>query len=45
METNKPYFVSWIIWNRNTSKWRPIYKFDRCATLKKAEKLKSNLLK
>lgn len=41
----KPYFVNWIIWNRDSPEWRPIYKFDRCSTLEKAERLKNNLLK
>lgn len=42
---SKPYFVNWIIWNRDSSQWRPIYKFDRCSTQEKAERLKANLLK
>jgi len=37
----KPYFVNWIIWNRDSPEWRPIYKFDRCSTLEKAERLKA----
>ena len=45
MKIDKLYFVNWIIWNRGDPKWKPIYKFDRCTTLKKAERLKSNLLK
>lgn len=45
MRTNKPYFVNWIVWNRDSPKWRPIYKFQRCTTLEKAERLKSNLIK
>lgn len=39
------YLVSWIIWNRDLPKWRPIYKFTRCKTLIKAERLKKNLIK
>jgi hypothetical protein len=45
METTKPYFVSWIIWNRGKSNWKPRYKFTRCSTEQKARKLKTNLLK
>jgi hypothetical protein len=39
------YLVSWIIWNRNNPKWRAIYKFQKCSTEEKANRLKSNLLK
>lgn len=43
-KTKYPYMVSWKIWNRNSSKWRPIYKFAECTTEDKANKLKKNLL-
>jgi len=39
------YFVNWIIWNRDKPEWRGIYKFQRCSTIQKAERLKENLLK
>lgn len=40
-----PYFVCWIIWNRDKPEWTPIYKFQRCTTEIKATRLKQNLLK
>ena len=39
------YLVSWIIWNRDTPEWRPVYKFQKCSTEDKANRLKSNLEK
>lgn len=39
------YMVSWIIWNRDSPQWRPIYKFQKCSTVEKAERFKRNLLK
>ena len=39
------YLVSWIIYNRDSPKWRPIYKFTKCSTLEKADRFKNNLLK
>jgi hypothetical protein len=39
------YLVSWIIWNRDFPKWRPIYKFTKCSSEKKANRLKNNLVK
>ena len=41
----QPYFVNWIIWNRDKPVWRAICKFSRCTTQEKAERLKANLLK
>jgi hypothetical protein len=38
------YLVSWIIWNRDLPKWRPVYKFTKCSTEEKANRLKQNLL-
>lgn len=40
-----PYFVCWIIWNRDKPVWRPIYKFKQCSTEEKANRLKANLSK
>ena len=40
-----PYFVCWIIWNRDSPEWRPIYKFEQCSTEKKAIRFKENLIK
>lgn len=45
MTKDKPYLVSWIIWNRDKPEWRPIYKFQKCSSLIKAERMKKNLLK
>ena len=42
---NKDYFVNWIIWNRDTPDWRPIYKFERCSSEIKAIRFKNNLEK
>lgn len=39
------YLVAWIIWDRTNPEWRPIYKFQKCTTLIKANRLKNNLLK
>lgn len=39
------YLVSWIKYDRNLPQWRPIYKFQECTSLEKAEKLKSNIQK
>lgn len=39
------YLVSWIIWNRNAPEWKPIYKFQKCSSLDKAKRMKTNLLK
>lgn len=39
------YLVSWIIWDRTYAKWRPIYKFQKCRTEEKANRMKTNLLK
>lgn len=44
MKTNKPYFVNWITWNRNSPEWKPKHKFQRCRTIEKAERLKRDLL-
>lgn len=39
-----PYIVSWTIWNRDSPEWRPIYKYQKCSTEDKANRLKKNLL-
>lgn len=39
------YLVSWIIWNRDSPKWRPIYKFIKCSSENKARRFEKNLLK
>ncbi len=39
------YLVSWTTWNRDSPMWRPTHKFQKCASLDKAERLKTNLLK
>ena len=39
------YIVSWIIWDRTNPKWIPKYKFQKCSSEDKANRIKSNLLK
>lgn len=39
------YLVSWVKYDRSSPQWRPIYKFQECTSLEKAEKLKSNIQK
>lgn len=34
------YLVSWIIWDRTTAEWKPIYKFQKCSTEEKANRMK-----
>ncbi len=39
------YLVAWVKWDRSLPTWRPIYKFARCTTEAKANRLKASLLK
>jgi hypothetical protein len=39
------FIVCWIKWNKTSPKRRPIYKFAKCKTKKKADSLKQNLIK
>lgn len=45
MDKKNPFLVSWIIWDRSSAMWRPIYKFIRCKSEYKAIRVKNNLLK
>jgi len=39
------FIVYWTKWDRTLPKWRAINKWERCSTLKKAERRKTELLK
>lgn len=39
------FIICWTKWDRTNSQWRAINKWQRCSTLKKAERVKENLLK
>ena len=41
----KLYLVSWTRWDRTNPEWKPIHKFQKCANIEKALRLKNNLLK